>query len=390
MYLARLPLLLAALAATTASAAGVLRLEAGFTGLDRVTGIHADPGAPAGLLILEQGGALRRARDGLLQPAPVLDLRDRVLSTAFEQGLTGFALAPDYPQDARVYVHYIRADGASVIARFSWPDPAIPIDTGGEEVLLVVPQPHPTHNCNQLAFGPDGYLYIGCGDGGKGNGPILDPRLLSHALGKLLRIDVSPAVGYAIPPDNPYRGRHGALPEIWATGLRNPYRFSFDPDSGELWLGDVGQASREELNRLPAGLGGLDLGWPILEGDACWPAGSPCDDEGLWPPEHVYLHEEGRCAVIAGPRVRDAGLPVLDGAVLFADFCSGELFALRETEDQHFVAERLLREPGLAPTSFGHDASGGLWLGTYGFGSARVLRIVMAEALFTDGFEPED
>lgn len=381
-----------ALAAPTAFPASAdslpFRLEPILGGLDRITGLlRADAADPA-IYLVEQRGSVRRWLDSTLQPDLFLDLQDRVLSSAFEQGLTGLAFAPAFPSDPRIYVHYTRADGASVISRFHVPA-AEPLqaDATSEEVLLVVAQPHPTHNCNQLAFGPDGMLYIGCGDGGAGSGPLLDPQFMGHALGKLLRIDVSAASGYLVPADNPFVHEPGALPEIWANGLRNPFRFSFDEASGDLWLTDVGQANWEEVNHVPAGAAGLNFGWPVLEGDSCWPPQSTCDASDFRPPTHVYAHEQGRCAVIGGQRLRDALPAMLEAVYLFADFCSGEVFGLRQVGSGEFLQEALAAAPGYALTSFGRAQDGTVLLGTYGAGYASVLRMQYQDAIFGDGIE---
>lgn len=368
-----------------------MRVETLAADLHRVTGIQPGATATDPLLVIEQRGTVRLLDDDAILDGFFLDLRDRVLSTGFEQGLTGLALAPDFPQDPRVYANYTRLDGASVISRFGLlPGDPLQADASSEEVLIVVPQPHPTHNCSQLAFGADGMLYIGCGDGGSGNGPILDPRFLGHHLGKLLRIDVNPATGYAIPPDNPFLARGSALPEIWATGLRNPYRFSFDEVNGDLWLGDVGQSTWEEINHVPAASGGINFGWPILEGSHCWPAGSACDATGLRLPLHEYQHTQGRCAVIGGMRLHGASDPILEGIYLYADFCSAEIFGLRESSDGKFAAERLAQANGHLLTTIGRTHQGDVLLGTYGFGNAHVLRLLRNTMIFASGLEPSE
>jgi glucose/arabinose dehydrogenase len=375
-----------------AGASDAIRVEPLAGGLDRVTAIHAVAAAGPHLYVAEQPGRIRLvdAATGVVAAVPMLDIVDRVRAVAFEQGLTGLAFPPDFPADPRLFVHYTRADGASVIARFGLlaGDPAR-ADPDSELVMLVVDQPHPTHNCNQLAFGPDAMLWIGCGDGGSGNGPILDPQWLGHLLGKVLRVDVAnlaPGQPYRIPADNPYLADPSARPEIWANGLRNPYRFSFDPATDELWLTDVGQSRWEEVNVVPMASAPVNYGWPVMEAHQCWPAGTRCAVDGLHLPVHAYGHDGGRCAVIGGLRVRDAGQPVLDGAYLAADFCTGEVFALREGEPGGFVAAVAGRAAGHLPTVFARDADGRILLGTYGFGNGSVLRLVGVDALFADRF----
>jgi hypothetical protein len=376
---------------TAAIADSPVSVEPLASGFDRVTGIHHVAAAGDQLYIVEQGGRIRLLFEGHPRATPILflDIHERVLSDAFEQGLTGLAFAPDFPSDPRLFVHYIRGDGASIVSRFllAAGDPLVG-DPGSELVMLVVEQPHPTHNCNQLAFGPDGMLYVGCGDGGSGNGPILDPQWLGHLLGKVLRLDVSdldPGETYRIPPDNPHVGVPGARGEIWANGLRNPYRFSFDVDTGDLWLADVGQATWEEIDRVPAGTGGVNFGWPVLEGAHCWPANTICDPQGFWLPVHEYAHSAGRCSVIGGLRVRDALQPVLAGIYLFADFCTGEIFGLREVGGEQFLPSLLGRALAHSPTTFGRAVDGSVLIGTYG---GSILRVVVNDPIFTDDFDP--
>lgn len=373
-------------------AADVVRFETFATGFDRITGIHQVPAAGYQVYVVEQGGRIRIVDNGgEILAQPFLDINVLVQSSNFEQGLTGLAFAPDFPADPRFFVHYTRLDGASVVARYMLLDGyVLRADPASATVLFHVEQPHPTHNCNQLAFGPDGMLYVGCGDGGSGSGPLLDPQALDRLHGKLLRIDVNtdtPEANYAIPPDNPYVGVPGARPEIWANGLRNPYRFSFDSLTGELWLTDVGQSSWEEINRIPAGLPDVNYGWPIIEGSHCWPSNSSCDPKGYWLPQFEYGHSNGRCAIIGGQRVSGASESTLEGSYLYADFCTGEVFALREAAPGQLHNSPLGRLIGRMPTTFGVTGSGDVLLGTYGFGNASVLRIQVNDPLFTDGFE---
>lgn len=363
--------------------------EAIGEGFDRITELRHVAAAGAQVYVVEQTGRIR-----VLQPdgdasASFLDLTAQVLSTGFEQGLTGLAFAPGFPVDPRFYVHYIRADGASVVSRFGLleGDP-LQADPASGTVLLELPQPTAIHNCNRLEFGPDGYLYIGCGDGGPGYDPLNDPRDVGNLYGKILRIDVdvSAPATYAIPPDNPHVDVPGARPEIWASGLRNPYRFEFDPDTGDLWLGDVGQDRQEELNHVPRSTPfGVDFGWNRLEGLLCFRPPTACPTNGIWLPRHVYGHTGGRCAIVAGPRLRGVGYGPLRDLVVFGDFCSGEVFVLRERCGS-WTNEPLGRMD--APiTSFALGPDGDLLLGTYGLGDGRVYRIARAVAGFADGFE---
>lgn len=359
------------------------------SGLDRVTEIRHMPAAGLHTYVAEQSGTIR-----VLQPdgdidALFLDIRPHVLSTAFEQGLTGLAFAPTFPIDPSFFVHYIRADGASVISRFrATTGDALVADPGSEQVMLVLPQPSAIHNCNKLEFGPDGYLYIGCGDGGPGSDPANDPRDLANLYGKILRVDtdvLAPAT-YVVPPDNPFVGVSGALPEIWASGLRNPYRFHFDPVLGDLWLGDVGQERQEELNLVPAATPfGVDFGWNRIEGMLCFRPPSACSTIGLWLPLHIYTHAGGRCAIVAGPRLRGVAFGALRDGAIFGDFCTGEVFALRDICG--VWTRSVLGTVDGQITGFALGVDDDLLVGTYGLGDAKVIRIARADDGFGDGFE---
>jgi hypothetical protein len=259
-------------------------------------------------------------------------------------------------------------------------------DPASELELLTVSQPHPTHNCNEVRFGPDGYLYIGCGDGGPPFTPVHDPQSLAERYGKILRIDVNNIpVGqpYGIPADNPFVGTPGALPEIWALGLRNPYRFSFDALTGDLWIGDVGQSTYEEVSLIPAGTPfGVNLGWNRMEGMHCYP-NPGCDTSGLLLPVIEYDHDEG-CAVIGGMRVRNGTIAPLEGRYLFADFCSGAIYAAHP--DGGWQREVVGHLPRM-PTGFGMTPGGELLVGSYGIGDAVLYRAKLVDALFADDFD---
>ena len=359
-------------------------------GLDRVTEIRQVDAAGKYSYVAEQSGKIRLLQSDGSVDEVFLDISAQVRSTGFEQGLTGLAFAPTFPVDRSFYVHYIRNDGASVVSRFkSMPDDPRTADAMSEEALLVLGQPSPIHNCNKLEFGPDGYLYIGCGDGGPGTNPVNAPRDLTHLYGKILRVDVTsppPGQAYGIPPDNPYAGIGGASPEIWASGLRNPYRFGFDLLTGDLWLGDVGQERQEELNRVPATAPfGVDFGWTTMEGVLCFRPVLDCDTNGIWLPIHTYDHVAGRCAIVVGPRLRGRGYGAFRDLVVFGDFCTGEVFAL--TERCGSFEPRTLGRIDAQITAFALGPDGDLLVGTYGIGTAQVFRIVAAQGLFGDGFD---
>ncbi|GMV30154.1 MAG: hypothetical protein AMXMBFR59_22790 [Rhodanobacteraceae bacterium] len=356
--------------------------------LDRLTTIVSAPFYPGVLFIAEQPGRVRLVENGVLRAAPFLDITDRTRSSGFEQGLTGFALSPAFPANPYVYVHYIRLDQSSRIARFRLlPGPLLAADPASETELLTLEQPHPTHNCNEVRFGPDGYLYIGCGDGGPPFTPVHDPQSLAELYGKLLRIDVNNVpVGqpYGIPADNPFVGIVGARPEIWALGLRNPYRFSFDAANGDLWLGDVGQSLFEEVNHVPAGtMSGVNFGWNRMEGAHCYPEPG-CDVTGLWQPIIEYDHNQG-CAVVGGLRLRNAFYANFEGRYVYADFCSNTVYAAASGDELTWASTRLGQAPK-PPTGFGIGTDGQLYLGTYGIGSASLYRVSLVDEIFADEF----
>lgn len=376
-----------------AASADQLHFELVAGGLDRVTAIASAPALPQSVLIAEQPGRVRLIEQGNLRSLPVLDITDRVRSIDYEQGLTGLALPPAFPARPYLYLHYIRADMASVVARFSLlPGPVLAADPASERVLLTVAQPAPIHNCNHLVFGPDSFLYIGCGDGGPGSYPVNNPQALSQWYGKILRVDVNnvpPHLPYAIPADNPYVGVPGAAPEIWLRGLRNPWKFSFDPLTGDLWIGDVGQSTQEEVDFVPAGTtGGANFGWNTVEGMNCFPPSQPtCDLTGLTPPLFTYTHSNGRCAVTGGVRLRGVSLPGLSDAYVYADYCSGELIAAHATEANWIST--VTAELDAPITVVAQTAASELWIGTYGIGDAAVYRVAANDTIFVDGYDGE-
>lgn len=380
-----------AFASAGAVADDLLEFAPVATGLDRLTAIVSTPQYPGTVWVGEQPGRVRLVENGVLRVAPFLDITDRTLSTGFEQGLTGFALPPAFPANPYVYVHYIRLDGASRVARFRLlPGPTLAADPASEVELLTLAQPHPTHNCNDVRFGPDGYLYVGCGDGGPPFTPVFDPQSLAVRYGKILRIDINNVpVGqpYGIPADNPFVGTPGALPEIWALGLRNPYRFSFDALTGDLWIGDVGQSTWEEVNRVPAGTPfGVNFGWNRMEGTHCYP-NAGCDTTGLLLPVLEYSHDEG-CAVIGGLRVRNGAYPQLEGRYVYADFCSGAVYAAHSADELVWERDVVGHLPRM-PTGFGATPSGELWIGSYGIGDAVLYRVTIGDTIFADGYEDD-
>lgn len=324
--------------------------------------------------IVEQVGRIRIVRDGELLPEPFLDVSD-LITAGGEQGMLGLAFHPEYRANGRFFINYTDLEGDTVVAEYrsesAGADVASPQSA---RVLLRVDQPYANHNGGALAFGPDGYLHIALGDGGSGGDPHNNGQRLDTMLGKLLRIDVdstSDDLAYGIPDDNPFVDRDGARPEIWAYGLRNPWRFAFDGD--DIWIGDVGQSQLEEINRMPAARAGLNYGWNIMEGDACYEPPTDCDRDGLVLPVTTYTHEDG-CSVTGGYVYRGS-ISSLVGAYVFGDYCSGTIWAVDASGQAQQDPVQLL-STDFSISSFGLDERGELYVTDLG---GTVLQVVEAE-----------
>lgn len=362
----------------------VLGVEVVLSGLASPLRLDAPTGDPR-LFVVEQGGLIRVFdRDGT-DRGVFLDLTAATLAGG-ERGLLGLAFAPDYASSGRFYVNYTDRSGDTRIVRFvvstADPDRA---DPASAEEILGIDQPYGNHNGGMLAFGPDGMLYVGLGDGGSGGDPQNRAQDLSSLLGKLLRLDVSGAT-YAVPADNPFVGG-SPRGEIWALGLRNPWVFSFDRTTGDLWIADVGQGELEEIDFAPADdPGGRNYGWRLMEGTACFNPTSGCEPDTLVLPVHEYGHGGSpfRCSVSGGYVYRGTDVPQLAGRYLFADYCSGQIWALTPAPagSPPAVAEvtGLLQPPGgwQAIAGFGQDAAGELYV--LDIGAGVVARIVARAA----------
>jgi glucose/arabinose dehydrogenase len=340
----------------------------GFTWAPVVSGLSSPvdltsvPDGSGRLFVVEQPGLVRIVENGALLPTPFLDVRDRVESGGNEQGLLGLAIHPDYASNGFFYVNYTARQGGgdTVIARFavSAGDPNL-ADPGSEKVLLGVDQPYRNHNGGGMAFGPDGYLYISLGDGGSANDPEGRAQSLDTLLGKLLRIDVDGGDPYAIPADNPFAGG-GGEPEIWLYGLRNPWRFSFDRLTGDLYIADVGQGQWEEIDFLAAGApGGANYGWDFREGAHPFEGEPPAGLE-LVDPIFEYQHGFG-CSVTGGYVYRGQALPEWRGIYVLADYCSGRVWGLLRGADGAWQSQELFQS-GFSITSFGEDQDGEVYL----------------------------
>jgi len=353
-------------------------LEPIASGLGAPLDIALRPGHPDDLYVVDQVGRIHLVRGGVVAPDPVLDISG-IVSAGGERGLLGLAFAPKEGDD-RLFVYYTALDGQQVVSAFRM-DPAAPDRAirDSEEILMRMADPFSNHNGGALAFGPDGFLYISTGDGGGGGDPLDSGRHLDTLLAKVLRIDVdhapSEGVGYAIPADNPFVDTAGAMPEIWLTGLRNPWRLRFDRATGDLWIGDVGQGAWEEIDRAPAGVGGLDFGWNLVEGTHCYPSGqAACDEPGTTLPVSEYGHDQG-CSVVGGTVYRGEAQPVLRGWYLFADYCSGRVWAIdAAAAASAFQPPALVFESGRNISAIAEDATGELV--ATDIGSGELLRIV--------------
>jgi glucose/arabinose dehydrogenase len=365
----------AALAISTLAASALAQdLALVAEGLDRPVVItHAGDGSGR-LFVAEQPGTVRVVRGAALEPTPYLDLRERTHAQG-ERGLLGLAFHPAFAENGRLFVHYTDRGGATTVSELRADPPTAPaVDPATERVILTLEQPFGNHNGGQLAFGPDGYLYLGLGDGGSSGDPLDAGQDLGSWLGAILRLDVDGEEPYALPPDNPFVGVDGALPEIWAYGLRNPWRFSFDVETGDLWIGDVGQNAVEAVNLERADSpGGENYGWRIMEGDTCFDPPRGCDTEGLTMPVVTYTHASGwGRSVTGGYRYRGASVPGLHGRYVFGDYVSGRVFVAEE-QGAGWSARPLL-DTGFNISAFGVDEEAELYVADYGGG--RLYRFV--------------
>jgi len=314
------------------------------------------------LFILEQSGAIKIFDQESLLPTPFLDIRGRVGSESSEQGLLGLAFHPQYPLNGYFFVNYTNRGGDTVIARYqvSGTDKNI-AKPESEKIILTISQPFANHNGGMLAFGPDGYLYVATGDGGSGGDPQGNGQSLDTLLGKIMRLDIDQEDSYTIPADNPFADSNS--PEIWAYGLRNPWRFTFDSLTGDMYIGDVGQNQWEEIDFLPAGSpGGSNFGWNFLEGTHQF-NGTPPNIFALVPPIVEYDHEFG-CSVTGGVVYRGSQLPGFNGVYLYGDFCSGNVWGTLQNAGGDWESALLFKNMGRI-SSFGEDGTGEVYLVDY-------------------------
>ena len=341
-----------------------VRLQRAMGGLSFAQMTGAFQGPDGRWYVVEQVGRVLTFREGDAAASVFLDIRDHVTFDG-EMGLLGFALAPDFARSGVFFVDYTRRSPLRTdIASFT--SNGIVADRASEVVILEIPQPFENHKGGQLAFGPDGALYIGMGDGGSGGDPFRNGQNKNVLLGKVLRIDVSDRTRYRVPSDNPFASG-GGRGEVWAYGLRNPWRFSFDVETGALWLADVGQDNWEEIDLLARG---GNYGWNVMEATHCYNA-SRCDMTGITLPIAEYSHTLG-CSVTGGFVHRGAAAD-LNGVYLYGDYCSGRLWGLRY-QDGRVIAQAQLGTSGFAIGSFAQDRAGEVYVLQYS-GSGGIYRI---------------
>lgn len=333
----------------------------------RVTAV-VDPGDGRLFVALKHGRILIVSADGQLQPEPLLDIHDLVQAFPYEAGLLGLALHPDFADNGRLYIYYTSGTQTKIatnIVRYTVGPNGL-ADPDSAELLLHFDQPALIHQGGDMHFGPqDGYLYIAVGDGGTPRDSAGNAQSTATILGKILRIDVDGAAPYAIPADNPFAGQEGKRGEIWAFGLRNPWRFSFDQLSGDMFIGDVGDGTWEEVNHIRASSpGGQNFGWPCYEGNSPFTPDS-CDlTEGFTWPIYAYLHQQAdyHCSITGGYVYRGERMPELAGGYLFADFCAGTLWSLQESSADTWQATSWGRV-GQGWSTFGERSDGEIMIG---------------------------
>ena len=317
------------------------------------------PSGDSRLFIVEQPGRIRILQGGQLLATPFLDITSRV-GTGGERGMLSVAFHPQYASNGFFYVYFTGTDGAIRVERFTVSANANQANAVSAKVILTVPHPRSNHNGGLAMFGPDGMLYLGLGDGGGGGDPDLNGQNVNTLLGKILRIDVNSGDPYGIPPGNPFATRTDARREIWAYGLRNPWRFAFDRSAGNLYVADVGQNALEEVNVVSSTRAGVNYGWNITEGSSCYNASS-CSKQGLEMPVLEYGHGSNQCSVTGGFVYRGSSMPELTGVYFYADYCAGWVKSFTYNGSASAGRDWNLGAIGNI-TSFGEDASGELYL----------------------------
>jgi uncharacterized protein (TIGR03437 family) len=340
-----------------------INLQRVASGFEMPLDIRFPPDRSGRMFVVEQRGRIRIVKNGALVGRPFLDWRSKV-SCCGERGLLGLAFSPSFGEDRTFYINYTDSQGNTVVSRMRLAPNPDEGDASSEEIILRVAQPYANHNGGNLVFGPDGYLYVGLGDGGSAGDPQNNAQRPDALLGKLLRIRVDPREApYGVPADNPFINNNSYRPEIWATGLRNPWRYSFDRETKDLWIADVGQGRAEEVNFQPAASkGGENYGWRRTEGLECYPPASRCDRTGITPPILEYGRTLGQ-SVTGGFVYRGSRYPDLRGFYLYGDFGSGNLWAVQRQGSTW--DNRLVLATGRQISTFGEDETGELYLADY-------------------------
>lgn len=372
-----LPLLLSLVLTFSAFAAEPLvTFEPVVTGLEDPVAITN--AGDSRLFITLQAGRIMIHDGTRLLPTPFLDIQT-IVRSGNERGLLGLAFHPRYSENGFFFVNYTDLNGHTVVARYRVSADPNRADPNTRKQILFIEQPFANHNGGEIQFGPDGYLYVGMGDGGSSGDPGNRAQSLNNLLGKMLRIDVDNGDPYAIPPANPFVNDTAARAEIWASGLRNPWRFSFDRDTGDLWIADVGQGQWEEVDFQPAAsIGGENYGWRRLEGTHCFNPSTNCDSGNLVLPVIEYNHSTGGCSVTGGYVYRGVRYPRLRGLYIYGDYCSGKVWsAVRNTAGLATIRD--LSDTTFFISAFGEDFLGELYLADHNGGA--VYRLIDSRAM---------
>lgn len=321
--------------------------------------------------VVEKTGKVFTYDEGFKQKHQFLDTSSIITTGGSEQGLLSIAFHPNYFENGYLFIFYTAENGDNTLARLTVDPPnSKQTDLQSLEVLIAQEDPASNHNGGMLAFGKDGYLYLGIGDGGSGGDPWNNAQNLETYLGKMLRIDVNQAQGYSVPQDNPFVEQKDVLPEIWSYGLRNPWRHSFDSETGDIWIADVGQNKWEEIHwRSSDSKGGENYGWRLMEGNHCFLPKKECDSGDLVKPVAEYSHKHG-CSVTGGYVYRGKDIEELIGKYVFGDFCKGTIWTI--DKDKEFTMQKLL-DTKLRISSFGEDAEGELYVLDY---SGKIFKLV--------------
>ncbi len=351
------------------TAPGTFALSEIASGLNNPLYLTAPAGDPR-LFVVEKAGRIRIIKNGTLLPTPFLDITSKV-STGSEQGLLSVAFHPSYSSNGFLYVNYTNTTGDTRVERYTVSGNADVANPATAKTILAIDQPFSNHNGGLNLFGPDGYLYVGMGDGGSGGDPQGHGQNKNSLLGKLLRINVDGGDPYSIPANNPF-ANGGGRAEVWAYGLRNPWRFAFDKTASLLYIADVGQNAFEEINVVATNRTGVNYGWNIMEGASCYGASS-CSQSGLQLPAVSYNRDGGACTVIGGMVYRGTAVPQLAGHYLYADYCAGWIRSFKWTNGAIANATEWQTSAHGTILSFGEDAAGEMYVLS---ANGRVYKIV--------------